>query len=366
MSAIMNFIERNMEYIEIELIVAFLIAFISGICRQIYKKLKKTVKFREVFSSYIPQTNLPLVTDIRNKVEYDDQSIYFKGSVLKVVVENCSEKNIAIKNAWLVIDQAWPFEERQLVILGHKKNNMFAIYIVNNGYTDIHNIKISLTGNYDVESGKSFLRDEELTKIFSSTVENIHFTISELKSGEIKQISEFLIDVSLLHKYTHGRDWLYICKKVNYDYCYENTDEFLASIVWEQNHLEVIYCQGEGPDVEQYFAEISLKSSFPNKIELPTDFNINSKSCKQIQVVTYVDRSSKIKYHFELETIESKKLISKQNTVNIAVPIYETSGGFFNILREWLIENNIIYYKYNDRPLLQKKIVYRNPIKEKI
>ena len=96
MSAIMNFIERNMEYIEIELIVAFLIAFISGICRQIYKKLKKTVKFREVFSSYIPQTNLPLVTDIRNKVEYDDQSIYFKGSVLKVVVENCSEKNIAI------------------------------------------------------------------------------------------------------------------------------------------------------------------------------------------------------------------------------------------------------------------------------
>ena len=92
MSAVMNFIERNMEYIEIELIVAFLIAFISGICRQIYKKLKKTVKFREVFSSYIPQTNLPLVTDIPNKVEYDDQSIYFKGSVLKVIVENCSEK----------------------------------------------------------------------------------------------------------------------------------------------------------------------------------------------------------------------------------------------------------------------------------
>ena len=101
--------------------------------------------------------------------------------------------------------------------------------------------------------------------------------------------------------------YIYICKKVNYDYCYENTDEFLASIVWEQNHLEVIYCQGGEPDVEQYFAEISLKSSFPKKIELPTDFNINSKSCKQIQVVTYVDQSSKIKYHFELETIGSKK-----------------------------------------------------------
>lgn len=366
MSAVMNFIEKNMECIGTELIVAFLIAFISWIYRQIYKKLKETVKFREVFASYIPQTNLPLVIDIPNKTEYNDHLIYFKGSVLKVVVENCSEKNIAIKNAWLVIDQALPFEERQLVILGLKKNNMFAIYIVNNGYTNIHNIKISLTGNYDVESGKSFLRDEELAKIFSSTVENIHFTIPELRSGEIKQIAEFLIDVNWLHTYTLGRDWIYICKRVNYDFCYENIDEFLASIVWNNDHLDVIYCQGGEPDVEKYYTEIDIKDPFPKIQELPIEFNINSKSCKQIQVVTYVNESCVMKYHFELEISGNKKFTSKYNTVNIAVPVYETSGGYFHTLREWIIENNIIHYKYNDRPLLQKRIEYRNPIKKNI
>ena len=69
----------------------------------------------------------------------------------------------------------------------------------------------------------------------------MNFIERNMEYIEIELIVAFLIDVNLLHKYTHGRDWLYICKKVNYDYCYENTDEFLASIIWEQNHLEVIY-----------------------------------------------------------------------------------------------------------------------------
>lgn len=366
MSAIMNFIEHIMENIGTELIVTISITCISWLCRQVYINLKKPVKFQEVYSSYIPQTDLPLVTDISNKTEYNDKLIYFKGSVLKVAVENCSEKDIAVKHAWLVIDQAQSFEERQLVILGHKKMNRFVIYIVNNGYTNIQNIKISLTGNYDVEMGKTFLRDEELAKIFSSTVENMHFIIPELKPGEIKQIADFLIDVNLLHTYTLGRDWIYICKKVNYDFCYENIDEFLASIVWNNDHLDVIYCQGGEPDVEKYYTEIDIKGPFPKIQELPIEFNINSKSCKQIQVVTYVNQSSVLNYHFELEILGDKKLTSKHNTVNIAVPVYETSGGYFHTLREWLIKNNITHYKYNDSPLLQKKIEYRNPIKKNI
>lgn len=52
----------------------------------------------------------------------------------------------------------------------------------------------------------------------------MNFIERNMEYIEIELIVAFLIDVNLLHKYTHGRDWLYICKKVNYDYCYENTD----------------------------------------------------------------------------------------------------------------------------------------------
>ena len=360
MSTIINFVERNMEYIGTELIVGLFVVFISWLFRQIYIKQKGTVKFLEVFSSYIPQKNLLLITDIIDKAGSNNHPIYFKGSVLKTVIENSSEKNVSVKQAWLVIDEVRDFEKRQLIILGHKKNNRFVIYIVNNGYTHINNIKISLKGNYDVESGKNFLQDEELAKLLSTTVENIYFKVPELKSGEIKQIADFLIDVNLLHEYSNGRDWVYILQKVSYDFCEENLDGFLASIVWNQNRLEVIYCQGGGRDVEKYFIEINLKSIFPKKIELPVEFDIHSNSCKQIQIVTYVNQCGIIKYHFELEVAGDKKIISKPNTVKIVVPIYETSYGYFHILREWLIENEITHYKYNDSPLLQKKIEYRN------
>lgn len=355
-----------MENIWLQVLAGLLVLVICSLCKIIYAGLKKKVKILDIFASYIPQDDPPLVTESLDRIEHNGQWVYFKGSILRAIVENCSEKTVAVKHTWLAIDQVQPFEERRLVILGHKKNNRFVIYIVNNGSANINNIKISLTGNYDVESGKMFLRDEELANLFSSTVENIRFIIPELKSGEIKQIADFSIDTKLLHEYTCGRDWVYICKKVEYDFCCEKMDKFLASIVWENDHLEVIYCQGGGDDVERYYVEINSNSEFPQKMELPTDFNINSKSSKQIQVVTYVNESSTVKYHFEFEIAGNKKLVSKPSEVSIAVPIYETSHGFYHTLREWLVENEIVNYKYNDSPRLQKRIEYRNPIKKNI
>ena len=40
-------------------------------------------------------------------------------------------------------------------------------------------------------------------------------------------------------------------------------------------------------------------------------------------------------------------------------PIYETDGGFYHKLREWLDRNDIVEYKYNDKPILQREIEYR-------
>lgn len=79
----------------------------------------------------------------------------------------------------------------------------------------------------------------------------------------------------------------------------------------------------------------------------------------QIQVETYVNQSSILKYHFEIEPINGKKVISTSDNVNIAVPIYETDGGFYHKLREWLDRNDIVEYKYNDKPILQREIEYR-------
>lgn len=79
----------------------------------------------------------------------------------------------------------------------------------------------------------------------------------------------------------------------------------------------------------------------------------------QIQVETYVNQSSILKYHFEIEPINGKKVISASDDVNIVVPIYETDGGFYHKLREWLDRNDIVEYKYNDKPLLQREIEYR-------
>ena len=79
----------------------------------------------------------------------------------------------------------------------------------------------------------------------------------------------------------------------------------------------------------------------------------------QIQVETYVNQSSILKYHFEIESVNGKKVISTSDDVNIAVPIYETDDGLYHELREWLDRNDIVEYKYNDKPILQREIEYR-------
>lgn len=56
---------------------------------------------------------------------------------------------------------------------------------------------------------------------------------------------------------------------------------------------------------------------------------------------------------------EAKKSEVRELAVNIAVPIYETDGGFYHKLREWLDRNDIVEYKYNDKPILQREIEYR-------
>ena len=65
------------------------------------------------------------------------------------------------------------------------------------------------------------------------------------------------------------QDWIYICKKVLYDEKLQEEKSFLASVVLNENQIDVIYCQGGGMDVEKYKLKVDVKKCFPQKIELP-------------------------------------------------------------------------------------------------
>ena len=226
-------------------------------------------------------------------------------------------------------------------------------------FTNITNVKINLEGNIDTDEGKKILSSEQLAKLFCCKTDELYFEITQVDVGEMRRIAMFDINSVALHEQSEGRDWIYICKKVLYDEKLQEEKSFLASVVLNENQIDVIYCQGGGMDVEKYKLKVDVKKCFPQKIELPIEYAILPGKYMQIQVETYVNQSSILKYHFEIEPVNGKKVISASDNVNIAVPIYETDGGFYHKLREWLDRNDIIEYKYNDKPMLQREIEYR-------
>lgn len=358
-----NHVVKNVEYIGIEVLIGVLIAVILGVGAVVRNKLgtKRRLKFVKVFSTYVPNENVELVikTELNPKKTFTDDTIYYKRSLLKAIVENPSIKTIPVARTWLVVDKVSPFQVRELEVLGHLMRGKFVVYVVNNGYSDIENINIHLQGNIDTDDGKERLTDDQLAKLLCCGINDLYFTISKLIMGEINCIAEFFVDVRMLTKYSQGRNWIYICKDVTYDQSIQRHYNFLASLVLNNNQLGVIYSEGDGMDIERYQVEVYMENKFPEMKELPVEFAVDSKKYMQIQVATSVDQSGTIQYHFEIEPAGMKKVISEQKEVNIAVPVYKTDGGYFYELREWLDKNNIISYKYNDNPIIQKDIEYK-------
>lgn len=43
-----------------------------------------------------------------------------------------------------------------------------------------------------------------------------------------------------------------------------------------ENKIDVIYCQGGGMDVEKYKVKVDIKKCFPQKIELPIEYSLET------------------------------------------------------------------------------------------
>ena len=367
MKEVIKFLIGKFDYIKTEVLIGVLSAALIGIIsrgvnciRNVWKQNKK-IKISQVFSTYAEVEQLPIVTEVKEKNNVGDgtDNIYYKKSFLKAIIENISTRDVPIKKTWIVFDEAKKSEVRDLAVLAHLYKGKFVIYVVNNGFTNITNAKINLEGNIDTDKGKKILSSEQLAKLFCCKVDELYFEITQVDVGEMRRIAMFDINSVALHEQSEGRDWIYICKKVLYDEKLQEKKSFLASVVLNENQIDVIYCQGGGMDVEKYKLKVDVKKCFPQKIELPIEYAILPEKYMQIQVETYVNQSSILKYHFEIEPINGKKVISTSDNVNIAVPIYETDGGFYHKLREWLDRNDIVEYKYNDKPILQIEIEYR-------
>ena len=129
-----------------------------------------------------------------------------------------------------------------------------------------------------------------------------------------------------------------------------------------QNRRTPYSLVGKDKEVEGFSVKIKTKDQQPQSFALPVQFAIRGKGIKHVQVSVYLSETCAITYHFEL-MIAGKKRVYKSMIGNarVYVPLYEPEGGYYFKLRDWLMENNIVRYHYNEDRLLQNKIVYVGP-----
>lgn len=169
MKEVIKFLIGKFDYIKTEVLIGVLSAALIGIIsrgvnciRNVWKQNKK-IKISQVFSAYAEVEQLPIVTEVKEKNNVGDVSdnIYYKKSFLKAIIENTSTRDVPIKKTWIVFDEAKKSEVRELAVLAHLYKGKFVIYVVNNGFTNITNVKINLEGNIDTDM--SIKRGEKVT-----------------------------------------------------------------------------------------------------------------------------------------------------------------------------------------------------------
>lgn len=85
---------------------------------------------------------------------------------------------------------------------------------------------------------------------------------------------------------------------------------------------------------------------------------VDINSTELLKTAIFVEKTCKITFHIELKEAGGGYVKSKSMTEEILIPIYNIECES-TVIRDWVINNNIIDDHYNDDVQLQEQILYK-------
>ena len=317
------------------------------------------------FVKYLVQVICPIrKSKVFSSFKYDEQMLedgtyvleenkeykeFFRGTVAHCIYRNISSHNIAVKKALVVIDKIASRSYKRVDIICHYADDLMHFYIINNGNIDCYDLNVKFFSKGCAENDLKELLGEKFCE---------NYNITELKSGEILKLGSWKPNKDcFIRKYMED-NWLIFGGDVYSEGEVMLSELYLGTLFISGDEFEYSFCQGGTADVESGAILLKNMEKEPQKFEFNLQYSLAANSDKHLQIAIYPKESCYIKYHFEIYTDTLVKLRrSNMGQAHIDVPIYDTEGGFFFKLRNWLMENKTEHYYLNDNRTLQKQVL---------
>lgn len=374
---ISEIIKRKVKnYIKIIGAGALLIAFISPLAQNIidstwnsvidwfYESCSHSIEYQEGFISHLSliDNSNDTFQDIK-QMSQNLPSVLNKGCVLNSLIRNKRNKNIGVTQCSLVVQDIQKIERAKPVFLAYIKNNEMKIVVLNNGNISLPEGSVLIVGEYVDKSGNNKeLSKNDFYKMFGT--KKIEIAIPALGKGEILEIASWKTNNRNINKWRSdvAFSWLNL---------YARYTESDTGKKWNDCYMGFLECnrgtpviqrgQGDAGDyVIKRAAILDIENQYKSPIEknITTEFYIEAKSDKNVQINILPTSSCVIKFYAEFSAAGERKIKTDTFEQEIEVPIYENESELYSNLIEVIQKNDIKHYEFNSDTYIQDQIEY--------
>lgn len=275
---------------------------------------------------------------------------YKKGAVINLEFENKSNYSKIITNIDFIVNDITEIGNCEVDFIPVDFEENISIYAINNGNTDIEDLKIELGSTFnDIWGRESDINYETMDSL-----------ILELSHGEIRKICQYSYN-DLLRIFNARNDygWLHVFVN-NSNNKMINFEPFICNIVYDVAGIYSIINQGGGgPYNEVIPIFIDGKTS---KIEMVNNHpEIKRNGTTGIQFLILPNKSIEIDFQIEIGFSDNTKVESKKYTARFLVPIYNDDNDYL-LLQEAIMRSRSEKLLYGRDENIDSSFLY-NPKK---
>lgn len=282
------------------------------------------------------------------KVIDENNNIYYKkGVILNTEINNQNENMDSIKEIDFVIDNMNTLSNFEIDFIPVDYEDSICIYAINNGNTDIKNYKIELAStfndNWDEKNDITYESKDSLTL--------------ELVGGEVKEIKRYSIN-ELSNIFGGDEGWLHIFLLAQNDSKLINFEKFICNIIYEKdtNSFYSIINQG-GDGISDSIVPVFVNSGTSRAEVINRHPEIKSKGITQIQFLILPKQSMRLNYRIEIVFSDESKIVTKDYSANILVPVYDDSDDYY-LLRDAIMSSKSKRMIYGKNENIDSSFVY--------
>lgn len=179
----------------------------------------------------------------------------------------------------------------------------------------------------------------------------------ELVGGEVKEIKRYSIN-ELSNIFGGDEGWLHIFLLAQNDSKLINFEKFICNIIYEKdtNSFYSIINQG-GDGISDSIVPVFVNSGTSRAEVINRHPEIKSKGITQIQFLILPKQSMRLNYHIEIVFSDESKIVTKDYSANILVPVYDDSDDYY-LLRDAIMSSKSKRMIYGKNENIDSSFVY--------